>query len=141
IAFVLALTTIIKNLKDKLEINQIHLAIILCGPIVLFMIDAKLFLILLLVFIIVYTPIKLFRNKLTVVGIFLLFSVTFFGVIKFAPDLPISILYFKGYKLNTQEYKSNIKSTQDRKSTRLNSSHVKISYDVFCLKKKKNIIL
>src|SRR5690606_39801963 len=28
---------------------------------------------------------------------------------------------------------------QDRKSTRLNSSHVKISYAVFCLKKKTNI--
>src|SRR5690606_40295446 len=28
---------------------------------------------------------------------------------------------------------------QDRKSTRLNSSHVKISYAVFCLKKKKNL--
>src|SRR5690606_41697943 len=27
---------------------------------------------------------------------------------------------------------------QDRKSTRLNSSHVKISYAVFCLKKKKH---
>src|SRR5690554_7302358 len=26
---------------------------------------------------------------------------------------------------------------QDRKSTRLNSSHVRISYAVFCLKKKK----
>src|SRR5690606_40491924 len=29
----------------------------------------------------------------------------------------------------------------DRKSTRLNSSHVKISYAVFCLKKKMNGIL
>src|SRR5699024_12566637 len=29
----------------------------------------------------------------------------------------------------------------DRKSTRLNSSHVSISYAVFCLKKKKKIIL
>src|SRR5215469_15812552 len=29
----------------------------------------------------------------------------------------------------------------DRKSTRLNSSHVEISYAVFCLKKKKNTIL
>src|SRR5436309_13402136 len=29
-------------------------------------------------------------------------------------------------------------TTTDRKSTRLNSSHVKISYAVFCLKKKKN---
>src|SRR5579872_7536895 len=28
-------------------------------------------------------------------------------------------------------------STRDRKSTRLNSSHVRISYAVFCLKKKK----
>src|SRR5215475_11304246 len=27
---------------------------------------------------------------------------------------------------------------EDRKSTRLNSNHVKISYAVFCLKKKKN---
>src|SRR5436305_1808935 len=27
---------------------------------------------------------------------------------------------------------------QDRKSTRLNSSHVRISYAVFCLKKKKS---
>src|SRR5262245_62932536 len=29
-------------------------------------------------------------------------------------------------------------ATQDRKSTRLNSSHLGISYAVFCLKKKKN---
>src|SRR2546430_6478758 len=28
---------------------------------------------------------------------------------------------------------------EDRKSTRLNSSHSQISYAVFCLKKKKNI--
>src|SRR5690606_41245643 len=30
---------------------------------------------------------------------------------------------------------------RDRKSTRLNSSHVKISYAVFCLKKKKTNII
>src|SRR3712207_7574596 len=30
---------------------------------------------------------------------------------------------------------------QDRKSTRLNSSHANISYAVFCLKKKKNTTL
>src|SRR5699024_11509197 len=29
------------------------------------------------------------------------------------------------------------RATRDRKSTRLNSSHVSISYAVFCLKKKK----
>src|SRR5437773_9636808 len=35
--------------------------------------------------------------------------------------------------------KSNAGSTLDRKSTRLNSSHITISYAVFCLKKKKKI--
>src|SRR2546426_9195578 len=30
---------------------------------------------------------------------------------------------------------------EDRKSTRLNSSHLVISYAVFCLKKKKNEVL
>src|SRR5438874_3600857 len=30
---------------------------------------------------------------------------------------------------------------EDRKSTRLNSSHVEISYAVFCLKKKKKEVL
>src|SRR5690606_41752106 len=32
---------------------------------------------------------------------------------------------------------AGVESAADRKSTRLNSSHVKISYAVFCLKKKK----
>jgi len=31
-----------------------------------------------------------------------------------------------------------IEDLPDRKSTRLNSSHITISYAVFCLKKKKN---
>src|SRR3712207_6850898 len=30
---------------------------------------------------------------------------------------------------------------QDRKSTRLNSSHANISYAVFCLKKKNNVVI
>src|SRR5690606_41500161 len=34
----------------------------------------------------------------------------------------------------------HVLKNKDRKSTRLNSSHVKISYAVFCLKKKKNIV-
>src|SRR3989454_5356051 len=34
---------------------------------------------------------------------------------------------------------SNLRSPIDRKSTRLNSSHLVISYAVFCLKKKNNI--
>src|SRR2546430_3430367 len=32
----------------------------------------------------------------------------------------------------------NLSGEQDRKSTRLNSSHSQISYAVFCLKKKKS---
>src|SRR5690554_1916071 len=36
-----------------------------------------------------------------------------------------------------EAYTSKLKK-KDRKSTRLNSSHVRISYAVFCLKKKKN---
>src|SRR5204862_8293243 len=38
-------------------------------------------------------------------------------------------------KLNTKFGDLNLRT--DRKSTRLNSSHVEISYAVFCLKKKK----
>src|SRR5690625_5566216 len=36
-----------------------------------------------------------------------------------------------------EEIIADLNQTQDRKSTRLNSSHVAISYAVFCLKKKK----
>src|SRR5690554_7257282 len=40
--------------------------------------------------------------------------------------------------LNDPTYIINgVMYTEDRKSTRLNSSHVRISYAVFCLKKKK----
>src|SRR2546430_8423046 len=34
-----------------------------------------------------------------------------------------------------------VQQQEDRKSTRLNSSHSQISYAVFCLKKKKNTTL
>src|SRR5690606_9945401 len=35
----------------------------------------------------------------------------------------------------------DVPAVEDRKSTRLNSSHVKISYAVFCLKKKRDTML
>src|SRR5207302_9174043 len=44
-----------------------------------------------------------------------------------------------GQKVFLQDL-SNHPVQEDRKSTRLNSSHVKISYAVFCLKKKKQHI-
>src|SRR3712207_8361897 len=40
--------------------------------------------------------------------------------------------------LNANHQHFNGSGTEDRKSTRLNSSHANISYAVFCLKKKKN---
>src|SRR5690606_41006136 len=43
-------------------------------------------------------------------------------------DTPVFARYDSFYRL----------LAKDRKSTRLNSSHVKISYAVFCLKKKKH---
>src|SRR5207302_10506964 len=45
------------------------------------------------------------------------------------------------YKIvNFQYGRGNANQNSDRKSTRLNSSHVKISYAVFCLKKKRTKI-
>src|SRR5699024_11977787 len=39
--------------------------------------------------------------------------------------------------INGETISENNRNAQDRKSTRLNSSHVSISYAVFCLKKKQ----
>src|SRR5699024_12145841 len=52
-----------------------------------------------------------------------------------------SIMYFELNEIfnSSPEIESTaISGEEDRKSTRLNSSHVSISYAVFCLKKKKN---
>src|SRR5690554_7025159 len=55
-----------------------------------------------------------------------------------------SLHKWKNYELILRDYDiyvypriSEAKIPEDRKSTRLNSSHVRISYAVFCLKKKK----
>src|SRR5690625_6786706 len=42
------------------------------------------------------------------------------------------------YRQQNEKQKKKSSKEKDRKSTRLNSSHVAISYAVFCLKKKKN---
>src|SRR5690625_6795303 len=45
-----------------------------------------------------------------------------------------------GFRWNAEvrrKYDNAVDLAKDRKSTRLNSSHVAISYAVFCLKKKK----
>src|SRR3712207_8651325 len=49
-----------------------------------------------------------------------------------------NVIRFKDY----QKYGSEVKilDDEDRKSTRLNSSHANISYAVFCLKKKHTLL-
>src|SRR5207245_4242006 len=57
--------------------------------------------------------------------------------VRYADDWALG---FSGPKAEAEEIKRDIRTflrdTQDRKSTRLNSSHGSISYAVFCLKKK-----
>src|SRR5690606_41012670 len=59
-----------------------------------------------------------------------------------SPDTAISFFALQKNRMpvnpNIRERKGKKMEKIDRKSTRLNSSHVKISYAVFCLKKKKN---
>src|SRR5690606_39682374 len=55
---------------------------------------------------------------------------------QWSPALAWSSLAAAG--LFTQAGVTTVAGIGDRKSTRLNSSHVKISYAVFCLKKKKH---
>src|SRR5690606_41097722 len=61
-------------------------------------------------------------------------------------DRPISIvrtgvitspIYLETYPCFSRKLPFPVPTSPDRKSTRLNSSHVKISYAVFCLKKEK----
>src|SRR2546430_7943632 len=48
------------------------------------------------------------------------------------------VYFFLSFAISSAEsIHSSVKPQEDRKSTRLNSSHSQISYAVFCLKKKK----
>src|SRR3989442_9001687 len=47
--------------------------------------------------------------------------------------------FFPGHRQQPVQIIAADRGFRDRKSTRLNSSHVRISYAVFCLKKKKNL--
>src|SRR5690606_18284203 len=50
---------------------------------------------------------------------------------------PLEKLQINGALASAEAFVAIVDDFLDRKSTRLNSSHVKISYAVFCLKKKK----
>src|SRR5439155_10665330 len=58
---------------------------------------------------------------------------TLFRSLGIAPHVAQNITKYRGSRIDAR-------TTRDRKSTRLNSSHVAISYAVFCLKKKRQEI-
>src|SRR5690606_41395043 len=70
----------------------------------------------------------LFRSHTSISGTLFLYAYLGYRAITIAWWLVILC-----YVLQT---KNGTQNNRDRKSTRLNSSHVKISYAVFCLKKK-----
>src|SRR3712207_7976998 len=63
-------------------------------------------------------------------GLAVILGLSALGVV----TLPVAIVFFL-FEVGL------VATLQDRKSTRLNSSHANISYAVFCLKKKKKLIL
>src|SRR5690554_7655388 len=70
------------------------------------------------------------------------YPVSFNGKMRFKIELPLDLTNEEIEKIimddpRTQEQLQGKTPKKDRKSTRLNSSHVRISYAVFCLKKKK----
>src|SRR5690625_6598275 len=73
----------------------------------------------------------------------LLAGIGVFGVLGFMASQsgePISEVVADGVGLAFMAFPEIINQFPDRKSTRLNSSHVAISYAVFCLKKKMHIV-
>src|SRR5207249_5067005 len=54
------------------------------------------------------------------------------------PVTPSRLVFSRTFESSTAIAPHRIRAFWDRKSTRLNSSHVSISYAVFCLKKKNN---
>src|SRR5690554_7029398 len=80
------------------------------------------------------TPVSTYLHSATMVkaGIYLL--------LRFTPHFEANPQYFNIMLIVggiTMLYAAINTLFKDRKSTRLNSSHVRISYAVFCLKKKK----
>src|SRR5690606_42046582 len=61
------------------------------------------------------------------------------SVVHRSPELVRRPVADPGVGIGRQVQREDDAERRDRKSTRLNSSHVKISYAVFCLKKKKQI--
>src|SRR2546422_8448684 len=62
--------------------------------------------------------------------------------VQLSPDRPHAPVHHVGGgdQVGSRARLADRRARQDRKSTRLNSSHGYISYAVFCLKKKKKIL-
>src|SRR5690625_5417190 len=62
-----------------------------------------------------------------------------FSILDGSDQLTVMKQVLKNLNIDPKQYnpRTMIAQIRDRKSTRLNSSHVAISYAVFCLKKKK----
>src|SRR5690242_21274424 len=56
-----------------------------------------------------------------------------------SPRAPVASVMTGGEQLVTAPVGTSLDEARDRKSTRLNSSHMSISYAVFCLKKKRDL--
>src|SRR5690554_6518633 len=57
-----------------------------------------------------------------------------FGMQPASADAPLMMIEYSSPNTNKPLHLGHIRNNLDRKSTRLNSSHVRISYAVFCLK-------
>src|SRR5436305_9958544 len=89
---------------------------------------------------IIYTSFLFFFNDTATTEIYTLSLHDALPICRRARRSPISRPTSRGWAgWSTRCWPSPARTPQDRKSTRLNSSHVRISYAVFCLKKKKKI--
>src|SRR3989442_1335916 len=71
-------------------------------------------------------------------GALILLAYTIFAVMSLREPLIFVVVFLLVLEVLPPFYFSQTgERSRDRKSTRLNSSHVRISYAVFCLKKKK----
>src|SRR5690625_7000818 len=83
------------------------------------------------------TDVNLVRNiPLTVVMMFAAFALWPQLGVTFSENLDQNFFWLAVWALSVYTASFVCESIRDRKSTRLNSSHVAISYAVFCLKKK-----
>src|SRR5690606_41504183 len=85
----------------------------------------------------------LFRSKVLIEALVIVLLVSFFSlgvrtglVVALSIPLVLAMTFASMNYFDIGLHKISLGALVDRKSTRLNSSHVKISYAVFCLKKK-----